>query len=58
MKKKKNQKISHNNAYARKIKFANFYKLYNMLNYYPEIGTALSVGEYDSYLTGFNFLLL
>ena len=55
---KKHTLISHNNAYARKIKFVNFYKLYYMLIYYPEIGTALSVVEYDAYLAGFNFLLL
>ena len=36
-----------------KLKFANFYKLYYLLTYKPEIGTEASVGESDSHLQTF-----
>ena len=41
------------NAYARKLQFVNFYKLYLPLPYNLEIDTETSVGESDSHWTGF-----
>ena len=43
------------NECARKLQFANFYKLYFPLTYNPEIGTEPSVGEQN--LTGFLFII-
>ena len=40
-------------AYARKLKFVNFYKLYLPLTYNPEIRMQASEGESDSHLTFF-----
>ena len=36
-----------------KFMFVNFYKLKFPLTYNPEIGRKVSVGEFDSYKTGF-----
>ena len=40
-------------AHARELKFVNFYKLYFLLTYNPEIGAQDAMVEYDSHLTAF-----